>query len=73
LLPTKKNISAHEYLLARTVQMYIHQAPNQLPDPKVMEFIRYLLSSDGQAVIARNGAYLPLPETLALTELGKMK
>ena len=73
LLPTRKNISAGEYPLARTVQMYIHQAPNQSADPKVVEFIRYVLSIDGQAVVARNGAYLPLPETVALTELGKMK
>ena len=29
-------------------------------DPRVREFLRYVLSDEGQAAVANDGAYLPL-------------
>jgi phosphate transport system substrate-binding protein len=38
----------------------IDRKPGQPLDPKVGEFLRYVLSDEGQAAVAREGSYLPL-------------
>ncbi len=41
-------------------------------DPRVKEFLRYILSKQGQADIAQAGAYLPLPPVVARAQLSKL-
>jgi phosphate transport system substrate-binding protein len=48
------------YPLARSVIVAIDRKPGQPLDPKVGEFLRYVLSDEGQAAVAREGSYLPL-------------
>jgi phosphate transport system substrate-binding protein len=48
------------YPLARSVIVAIDRKPGQPLDPKVREFLRYVLSDEGQQAVARDGAYLPL-------------
>ena len=67
------------YPLARLV--YIYFAPDQPSgepadpqvDPKVREFLRYILSRQGQQDGAREGDYLPLTPALASAQLGKLE
>jgi phosphate transport system substrate-binding protein len=53
-----------EYPLARLLYLYINKAPNQPLDPLRREFIRYVLSRDGQMVVVKDG-YFPIPATMA--------
>ena len=39
---------------------FINRAKDKPVDPKVAEFLRFVLSSDGQALVERQGDYLPL-------------
>jgi phosphate transport system substrate-binding protein len=41
-------------------------------DAKVREFLRYLLSREGQGVVMRDGRYLPLSLATAQKEVRKL-
>jgi phosphate transport system substrate-binding protein len=57
---TAQTIAARTYPLTRVVKVVIDRHPGKPIDVNVKEFLRYLLSGDGQAAIARDGAYIPL-------------
>ena len=61
------------YPLARPVIVAIDRKPNTPLDPKVREFMRYVLSADGQEAIARDGAYVPLSEKTAQQQLQRLE
>jgi phosphate transport system substrate-binding protein len=57
---TKQTLVEHTYPLARTIPAFIDRAPGAPVDPKLREFLRYLLSREGQRAITEDGRYLPL-------------
>lgn len=57
---SKRTLIDQSYPLARTIPAVIDRAPGAPIDPKVKEFLRYLLSREGQEAINRDGRYLPL-------------
>ena len=67
---TKQSVASRQYPLARSV--YISIAPDQLSTPKVREFLRYVFSRDGQAVVAKQGGYLPLSPAVVQRQLQKL-
>lgn len=44
-----------------------------LGDPRVKEFIRYILSRQGQQAVAEEGSYLPLPNAVATAQRQKLE
>ncbi|HYZ47891.1 MAG TPA: substrate-binding domain-containing protein [Sphingomonas sp.] len=52
------------YPLARTLPAVIDRPPDGRIDPKVREFLRYILSREGQEAVNRDGRYLPLSPTM---------
>ena len=56
----EKTAADRSYPLSRVVIVAIDRAPRKLLDPRVREFLRYVLSAEGQADVARDGAYVPL-------------
>lgn len=72
ILPSRESVQNRSYPLSRGVFMYLKHAPGQQLDPKVREFKRYVLSREGQAGVAKNGAYLPMTAQLAGEELLKV-
>ena len=57
---TLQNVHDRVYPLTDSIYMYIDRAPGKPADPKVREFLGYILSREGQTDIARDGKYLPL-------------
>ena len=57
------------YPLARTLPAVVDVPPGGRLDPKVREFLRYLLSRDGQQAVNEDGRYLPLAATLLRAQL----
>ncbi|MBW4051649.1 MAG: hypothetical protein HIU85_09325 [Proteobacteria bacterium] len=51
---------ARTYPLVRTVDVALDRAPGTPIDPKVKEFLRFILSREGQRIVVSDGAYLPL-------------
>jgi phosphate transport system substrate-binding protein len=75
--PSRTNIANRTYPLTRTA--YIYFAPDRPTgdpskvDPKIREFLRYVLSRQGQADVAREGDYLPLTAALIRDQLEKLQ
>ena len=63
--PTVENVQNRTYPLAGEVFFFINRKPGTPLDPKVREFMRYVLSRQGQAQVMRDGKYLPLTAQLA--------
>ena len=61
IAPTIENIQDRSYLLHSSNYFYINREPGKPIDPKVKEFLRYLLSRQGQEAVVRDGKLLPLP------------
>ncbi|MGH9868308.1 MAG: PstS family phosphate ABC transporter substrate-binding protein [Candidatus Polarisedimenticolia bacterium] len=60
-----------DYPLARFLFVYINHKPGASLDPLRREFLRYLLSQQGQEAVVKDG-YLPLPADLVQEERTKL-
>ncbi|WP_369808624.1 PstS family phosphate ABC transporter substrate-binding protein, partial [Oleiphilus sp. HI0132] len=61
-----------KYPLSRFLYVYINKAPNKDLSPLEAEFVKSVLSQQGQEVVVKDG-YVPLPSKVAeksLKELG---
>jgi phosphate transport system substrate-binding protein len=71
--PTRDSVMDHSYPLTRLVTMFFNRPPGTAVEPKLREFLRYVLSRQGQeAVLREGGGYLPLLAPAADRELGKL-
>lgn len=65
----RRTVENRSYPLTRTVYMFVNRQPST---PLVGEFLRYILSGSGQADVARQNIYLPLPAELVKKERAKL-
>jgi phosphate transport system substrate-binding protein len=68
---TADNAYAGTYPLARFLYVYINRAPGKTLDPLTREFVKLLLSKEGQEVVVKDG-YFPIPASIAREELSKI-
>ena len=69
---TSDNVANRSYPLARDAYIYVNKAPGRPLDPKVREFLRFILSREGQEIVARNGPYFPIPASYVREQLKKL-
>lgn len=62
--PTQVNAESFKYPISRYLYVYINANPSTGPDPLVKEFIRFVMSKQGQQVVIKDG-YFPLPSKKA--------
>jgi phosphate transport system substrate-binding protein len=55
------------------VYFYIDREPGKPVDPKVKEFLRYILSREGQDAVQRDAKYLPLTAETVRAQLKKIE
>lgn len=68
---TYDNALSGDYPLARFLRIYVNKKPGE-PLPKAtLEFLKYVLSKDGQAIVEKDG-YFPLPAELAKEVVGSL-
>ncbi|MDB5950424.1 MAG: hypothetical protein JWR65_2279 [Massilia sp.] len=73
VMPTRDSVTDHSYPLTRKITMFLNRVPGQPTDPKLKEFLRYVLSREGQETVLRDGGgYLPIIEPFASKELRKL-
>jgi phosphate transport system substrate-binding protein len=71
LIPaTPENAASGTYPLSRYLYVYINKHPNKDLSPMDREFIRYVLSKQGQQVVEKDG-YVPLPRSVVAKDLEK--
>ena len=68
---TKANVANRTYPLTRTVYFFVNQAASTPGDRTAREFLRYILSREGQSEIPRQEIYLPLTAEAAREQVQK--
>jgi phosphate transport system substrate-binding protein len=66
-------VASAKYPLTRFIHFYVNKVPGKPLDPKVMEFLKYVLSREGQQDVEKEGIFLPLPARLIKHELDKLR
>jgi phosphate transport system substrate-binding protein len=61
VLPSRESVQDRSYPLTRQVYIFLNRDPRKAADPRCSEFVRYVLSREGQMDVSAEGAYLPLP------------
>ena len=70
---TFEEVLDQKYPLSRVIYIYVNRAPGQPLDPKVREFLKFVLSAQGQDDVVKEGIFLPLPAAMVKEELAKLK
>ncbi|MBS0514484.1 MAG: substrate-binding domain-containing protein [Proteobacteria bacterium] len=73
IAPTLETVYDHSYPLSRFVYIYVNRKPGTPLEPKVKEFLKMVLSKQGQEVVAQEGVYIPLQPKVVKEELAKLE
>ena len=69
---TPENVANHTYPLTRDAYFYVNREPGRPLDPAVREFMRFILSRQGQQIIAHTGFFYPLRADYLREQLRKL-
>ena len=72
VLPGRQSFQDRSYPLVRSVYFFLNRAPGKPLEPRLREFLRYVLSREGQEIVAREGGYLPLTAAFEREQLTKL-
>ena len=67
-----ENVITGKYPLARFLYVYVNKAPNKAFDPLVREFLKFVLSQQGQETVVKDG-FIPLTAKIVQEELAKLQ
>jgi phosphate transport system substrate-binding protein len=70
--PSYENALNGSYPLARFLYIYVNKAPNQPMDKLTQEFLKFVLSKEGQEIVVKDG-YYPLPSQIEQENMAKLK
>ena len=65
MAPTYENVALAAYPLSRLLFFNTNKAPGKPLDPALDEFLRFILSREGQQVVLEQASYIPLRENQA--------
>ena len=71
--PSKTTIQNRTYPLTESIYVYINRQPGKPVEPKLREFLRYILSRQGQHDVAQDNGYLPLTADIVRDQLRKIE
>jgi phosphate transport system substrate-binding protein len=69
---TKETLIARQYPLTRFIPAFYNREPGKPLEPKVREFLRYILSREGQQAVLQTGGYLPMSAEAVREQLQKL-
>lgn len=73
VLPTLETVHDRSYPLVYEMHMYLNRVPGLPLDPNTKEFLRFVLSREGQEAVERDGKYLPLTADRVSEQLRKLE
>jgi len=73
VFPSRESFQNRSYPLTRSIYIFLNRKAGSPIDPKLKEFLSYILSRDGQEIVAREGGYLPLTAAVAREQLQKLE
>lgn len=68
---TYENALSGDYPLARFLIVYVNKKPGEPLDTLTLEFLKYVMSKEGQKVVEKDG-YFPLPAELAAETISNL-
>jgi len=68
---TYDNALSGDYPMARFLIVYVNKKPGAALDTLTLEFLKYVLSKEGQMVVEKDG-YYPMPTELAAETIGSL-
>jgi len=71
--PNVESVYSHKYPFSRYVYIYVNRAPGKPLPPKVKEFLKLVLSKEGQQVVADERVFIPLQPEVVQEELRKLE
>ena len=66
-----KDVYSGKYPLARFLYVYVNKAPGKALDPLTLEYLKFVLSHQGQTIVEKDG-YLPLTKRIQADSLKKL-
>ncbi len=69
--PTAENALSGNYPLARFLYVYVNKAPGKPLDPLTYEFLKMVLSKEGQQVVIKDG-YFPIANSIVEEDLARL-
>jgi len=72
IAPTVPTVYNHTYPLSRYVYIYVNKKPGVPLEPKVREFLKAVLSYQGQQQVAADGVFMPLLPSVVEEERAKL-
>jgi phosphate transport system substrate-binding protein len=73
VMPTLESVQDRSYPLAREVYFYANRAPGGKIDPLVAEYLRFVVSREGQEAVMADGKYLPMTPEMARRQLEEIE
>ena len=70
--PSRENALNGKYPLGRFLYVYVNKKPNQPLSAQQFEFVRFLLSKQGQEIVVKDG-YYPVPADVAQKTLAALR
>lgn len=70
--PSLESVQDRSYPLAREVYFYTNRAVGQKIDPLVAEYLRFVVSREGQELVMKDGKYLPMTAAMARAQLKEL-
>jgi phosphate transport system substrate-binding protein len=70
---TFDEVLQQKYPLSRVIHIYLNQKPGEPLKPVVKEFLKFILSEEGQNLVVREGVFLPMTAKQVKAELAKLK
>ncbi|MEA3003132.1 MAG: phosphate transport system substrate-binding protein [Sphingomonadales bacterium] len=73
VMPTLESVQDRSYPLAREVYIYANRPAGGRIDPLFAEYLRFVVSRQGQEAVMKDGKYLPLTPALARAQLREIE
>jgi phosphate transport system substrate-binding protein len=70
---TFQEVLDQKYPLSRVIYIYVNRAPGKPLDSNAREFLKFVLSAQGQNDVVKEGIFLPLPPAIVKEEMAKLK
>ncbi len=70
--PSRETFQKRTYPLVRSIYIYLDRRPGAPVAPRLAEFLRFILSREGQEIVAADGGFLPLTADVIRAQLKKL-
>lgn len=72
IMPSEATFRDRSYPLVRSIYIYLNRKPGAPVEPRLREFLRFILSAQGQDIVADGSGFLPLPAAYVAAERAKL-